>query len=121
MICRKCGAEIPDGQEKCDHCGTNVDQIFGGLVDFFAPVSDKPRRNYMAFWGVGVGIATFMFGFVPGLNYISFFTGVHGIVFSILGLTMKRVVPSKRYAVSGLILNIVGLIAASVVLYLMQR
>jgi len=118
MICRKCGGEISEGQEYCDNCGTHVDPIFGGLSDFFAPTTSKPRKNYMAFWALVMGIATAMFGFVLGLNLVSFLTGIHGVVFAILGLTMKNVVPSKKRCIISLILNIGGMLVAAVILYL---
>lgn len=121
MICRKCGQDVPSTTETCPNCGAHVDPVFGGLVEFFSKSAPGPKRNYWALWGFGFGIATFMFGIVYGLNLIALFTGPHGLVFSILGLVGKNLVPSKRRAITGLICSILGLIASAINCYFIFR
>ena len=102
MYCNSCGSLINDGQSYCANCGAPVTP----------PVQQAPAAVPAAKVKVskGFAIAGFIFGisaaalcFVIFVNIVSFFEGLVGVIFSIIGLARKNG-KLKAMAIIGLIL-----------------
>lgn len=73
-----------------------------------APAASAKRGNGFATAGLVFGILTFLFGWLPVVNWLP---GLLGVIFSIVGI-IKRNASGKGKAIAGLILAILGLISS---------
>ena len=81
MYCNKCGKELNDNAQFCEHCGTKV--IKENNTETNTPIKrEEPKCThcgYVGKWEIGpilrpidyvIGIIFLIFGVVPGLIYI---------------------------------------------------
>lgn len=106
--CCKCGKELEEGQKFCSGCGENLTNQKESSAEHI-PLCYK----IFGYVGFGLGILTFVMGFIPFANYMCIFSGPAGIVFSCLG-KKEPLVYNKAH--KGLVFSLVGLIIGIVLL-----
>lgn len=122
MYCNSCGSEIKEGQAFCSNCGApapqpSVQQVQPAYqqpapqAPSAVPTAPVKASKGFAITGFIFGISTVEFCFIIFINIVSIFTGLAGIIFSILALTRKNG-KLKGLAVFGLILSAFGLFVA---------
>lgn len=117
MYCSKCGALLENNAKFCSKCGQKIEEVEVEVVPeeqkvVFENKEEKGPWKVFAKLGNTFGILTFIFGFIPILNYISMALSQFGIVFSALG---KKSVNYRAKANSGLIFSILGLVFSIIV------
>lgn len=124
MKCTSCGREISDTAKFCSYCGASVvqdpDPAFAEVqTSFSTPQNNdfsRPELNYRQSQGntseegKGMGIAGMVLGIITivfcWIIYISFFTGIIGIILSVISNKKN----SNGYAKAGLATSIIGLV-----------
>jgi hypothetical protein len=80
----------------------------------------KPRRNYLAFAGLTLGLAALVVAFLPDVGFVAWPLGGVGLVLAIIGLVQaaKGTVGDRGLAVGGTTVSALALLAtAGVLLY----
>lgn len=112
--CSKCGKELEEGQKFCSGCGENLTNQEEASVEHI-PLCYKIFGNV----GFGLGILTFVLGFIPFANYMCIFSGPAGIVFSCLGKKEPQVynkaIKGFKFSIAGLIIGVVLLIIYTII------
>lgn len=109
MICNNCGAEINDNIRICPNCGAIVSGEKQNVTAASTYVGPMGNPTPVLVWGI-LGLAFSCF----------FFTGLLGVIFSIIGLTKAKEYNaftsggSSRQATIGKILSIVGVVVGAV-------
>ncbi|TCT16247.1 hypothetical protein EDC18_102264 [Natranaerovirga pectinivora] len=99
MFCYKCGNEIDDEAEICTQCGVRVKEL-----------PEPKKKNTFGIWGfvlAGIGF------FIP-IIFLDLLTSIAGVGLSTVGLLKKD--EGKGFAIAGLVIGILGIIAALVLL-----
>ena len=129
MYCSSCGSSVNEGQSFCPNCGAPVAQpapqpavqvqqpppvaqpvaqpVYTQPVAASAAPAKKSRGFAIA--GFILGLYTLPMSWVIFLNIISVFTGLAGVIISIIALTKKNG-RLKAMAVIGLIMSSLGMI-----------
>ena len=133
MYCSSCGSSVNEGQSFCPNCGAPVAQpapqpavqvqhpqpvaqpvpqpaaqpVYAQPVAASAAPAKKSRGFAIA--GFILGLYTLPMSWVIFLNIISVFTGLAGVIISIIALTKKNG-RLKAMAVIGLIMSSLGMI-----------
>ena len=129
MYCSSCGSSVNEGQSFCPNCGAPVAQpapqpavqvqqtqpvpqpaaqpVYTQPVAASAAPAKKSRGFAIA--GFILGLYTLPMSWVIFLNIISVFTGLAGVIISIIALTKKNG-RLKPMAVIGLIMSSLGMI-----------
>lgn len=112
--CSKCGKELEEGQKFCSGCGENLTNQEEASVEHI-PLCYK----IFGYVGFGLGILTFVLGFIPFANYMCIFSGPAGIVFSCLGKKEPQVynkaIKGFKFSIGGLIIGVVLLIIYTII------
>lgn len=100
MYCRKCGAQIDDEAYVCVHCGTMVKELPSESENSIEPNLEHGYRKTNGF-----AIA----GFV-----LSFFGGILGLIFSIIGRNqcLERGDDGENLAKAGIIISLVVMLVS---------
>lgn len=111
MYCSKCGNKLEEGQLFCPLCGTKYIDATQEVNNETLEVTDnaeKPSkvRTVFAAVGCGVGIWSLVFCWI---FYLSIFTAIPALVFSILGFKSER---HRGLAIAGLTCSIIALVLA---------
>ncbi|MBO4637842.1 MAG: zinc ribbon domain-containing protein [Clostridiales bacterium] len=124
MFCSGCGAQVGDDQKFCKICGAPLKVQAAPIVQQpvpqpAQPVSQVPASPVkvskgFAIAGFILGIDTVAFCFIIFANILSIFTGLPGLIFSILGLVKKNG-KLKPMALIGLILSVFGLFVSGLI------
>ncbi|MBQ8995491.1 MAG: hypothetical protein IJ091_06715 [Oscillospiraceae bacterium] len=131
MYCTRCGTKAKEGDYYCRKCGAVVDYDGLEAVTSFPPIP-RTERNLSSSSSVLEGDEdlnwTSILGFILGLVSvflcwtvaISFFSGVLGLIFSMIGRKSQK----KKMAKAGVILNIIGSLVSIIIglyyVYLIQ-
>lgn len=115
MFCKNCGTKVEDNSKFCPNCGSALDVVEVVNEEKVVFVKETPQQNsvergpWKAFATVGnvLGILSFVFSFIPILNYISLILSEPAIVFSALG---KKSISRRGKANAGLVFGILGLV-----------
>ena len=118
MYCKRCGKELVEGTKFCPECGENNEVIDAEFVEpaYETPQVNKPHVakcfTIFAKIGYGLGIASFVCGFIPFVCLFSLSVAEVSIVFSILG---RKDPEMRSKAKKGLVFSILGLVIAFIV------
>ena len=125
MICKKCGANIPDGSAICNYCGEVHRE---NTLISEQPTKGTPPKNEN---GKNQAVASMVLGIITvSLPVLSVCIGqgvgiIFGFIFlaaSIVGLVMASSAKKKGYvggmATAGNVLNIIGLIISAIMIIL---
>lgn len=107
MTCPKCGMNLADGAAFCSSCGLSL-----GAAG--APGMAPPPMYGMPPPGYGAPIATRTSGMAIAGFVLSFFCGLLGLIFSIIGhnecKSSNGAVTGDGLAVAGIVISIVSLV-----------
>lgn len=118
--CGVCGMNVSDESAFCPSCGASLEggtdrnaseQIaFGGAARSVTEygiesVQQKPM-NGIGLAGMIIGILSYIFCWVPVFNFI---LGLIGVILSGVGLSRKARFRLNGFAITGLVLSIIGL------------
>jgi len=129
MYCSSCGSSVNEGQSFCPNCGAPVAQpapqpavqvqqpqpvaqpVAQPVYTQPAAASPAPAKKSRGFAIAGfiLGLYTLPMSWVIFFNIISIFTGLAGVIISIIALTKKNG-RLKAMAVIGLIMSSLGMI-----------
>lgn len=98
MYCKKCGAELEDGVLFCSKCGQKID---GETQEETIHVDHTSGSSSSSYNGVCIA------GFV-----LSFFFGLLGLIFSIVGLNSAKRSgqKGKELAIAGIVISAVSIV-----------
>ena len=120
--CNVCGADMPDESVVCPACGTRLGNTVrqgaeqnaysgipvagNGQVPQYAAQAPQKPMNGVGLAGMIVGILSYIFCWVPVLDFI---LGLVGVILSGVGMSRKANYRLNGFAVAGLVLSIIGL------------
>ena len=115
MFCKNCGARVEDNAKFCPNCGSALDVVEVVDEEKVVFVKEKPQQNnvdrgpWKVFAKLGnvLGVLSFIFSFIPFLNFFSLIISEPAIVFSALGKKSKN---HRGKANVGLVFGILGLV-----------
>jgi len=119
MICKKCGANIPDGSAICNYCGEvqgETTLISEQPTQGTPPKNEKGKNQAVASMILGiVTVSLSILGTCCGQGASVFFAFIF-LAASIVGLVLASSAKKKGYvggmATAGRVLNIIGLIVS---------
>ena len=102
MFCKNCGQQVEDNVESCPNCGAKVkEDTFAQNTQTYTN-QNQPMQQPVQKGTNGFAIAGFI---------LSFFGGLLGLIFSIIGLVKaKKEGSPKGLAIAGLVISIVWLV-----------
>ena len=115
MFCKNCGSRVEDNAKFCPNCGSALDVVEVVDEEKVVFVKEQPQQNnvdrgpWKVFAKLGnvLGVLSFIFSFIPFLNYFSLIISEPAIVFSALGKKSKT---HRGKANAGLVFGILGLV-----------
>jgi hypothetical protein len=113
-FCSKCGEKLEEGVKFCPKCGFqtgSADLLNSEAIDAAREkVKSAVNKIPLGVTGLVLGILAAIFGWIPGVNYVSWILGIVGIIFSVNDMSKaKKQNQPIGMCTAGLVLSIIGL------------
>jgi len=93
-FCSKCGEKLEEGVKFCPKCGFqtgSTDLLNSEAIDAAREkVKSAVNKIPLGVTGLVLGILAAIFGWIPGVNYVSWILGIVGIIFSVNDMSKAK-------------------------------